>query len=130
MYRETSSPNVILRLADGAVIPTDPRNRDYREYLEWVAAGNTPEPVPVVIVIPVSVSMRQARLALLAAGLLDDVDTAIAAIPDDAQRMAAQIEWEYAATVDRSSQWTATLAAALGLDDAALDALFQQAAAL
>tara|TARA_Y100000356_G_scaffold96962_1_gene82357 strand:- start:403 stop:567 length:165 start_codon:yes stop_codon:yes gene_type:complete len=24
-------------------IPFDPQNRDYQEYLEWVAAGNTAE---------------------------------------------------------------------------------------
>ena len=25
-------------------IPFDPDNTDYREYLEWVAEGNTPDP--------------------------------------------------------------------------------------
>lgn len=59
---------------------------------EWVP----PPPPPVVI--PQSVTMRQARLALLGAGLLDDVNSAIAAIPDPVQRKAAEIEWEYAQT--------------------------------
>jgi hypothetical protein len=31
-------------LAIGAVIPADPRNEDWRDYLQWKAAGNTPLP--------------------------------------------------------------------------------------
>ena len=36
-------PNTVLRKSDGACIPFDPTNVDYQEYLEWVAAGNTPD---------------------------------------------------------------------------------------
>jgi hypothetical protein len=36
--------NVILRLPDNAFIPVNEQNRDYKEYLKWVAEGNTPEP--------------------------------------------------------------------------------------
>ena len=36
--------NMICRVSDGACIPFDPANRDYQEYLEWVAEGNTPDP--------------------------------------------------------------------------------------
>ena len=46
MYQLTTSTSII-RLTDNAFIPPDPGNRDYREYLEWVEAGNTPEPAPV-----------------------------------------------------------------------------------
>jgi len=42
----------VTRGSDHASIPNDDRNRDWREYLEWVDAGNTatpyvPEPVTV-----------------------------------------------------------------------------------
>lgn len=40
----------IQRTLDGAVIPTDPDNSDYKQYLNWVAAGNIPtpaDPIPV-----------------------------------------------------------------------------------
>lgn len=90
----------------------------------WVASLPPSPPVPV------EVTMRQARLALLAAGKLGDVDAALASITDAAQRQAAQIEWEYSSTVKRSSAWVQQLAPALALDEAALDALFTAAAAL
>jgi hypothetical protein len=34
----------IIRVSDGAAIPTDPANTDYAEYLRWLALGNTPLP--------------------------------------------------------------------------------------
>jgi|TARA_R100000353_G_C6471520_1_gene186735 hypothetical protein len=40
----TSEDNVIIRIADNAAIPKDEGNKDYQEYLEWVAEGNTPDP--------------------------------------------------------------------------------------
>ena len=36
--------NTIKRLSDNAFISKDPANRDYIEYLEWVADGGVPEP--------------------------------------------------------------------------------------
>lgn len=87
-------------------------------------ARDRPAPAPAV---PSTVTMRQARLALLEAGLLDDVEPALAALPQG-ERRAAEIEWEFAATVERASTLTSQLAAALGLDAAALDELFLKAA--
>ena len=49
MYKKTINilgnidENMIKRISDGAFIPFDSDNRDYQEYLEWVAEGNTPE---------------------------------------------------------------------------------------
>ena len=36
--------NQIKRISDGAWIPFDEENKDYRDYLAWVADGNTPDP--------------------------------------------------------------------------------------
>ena len=80
-----------------------------------------PQPVP----IPQSVTMRQARLALLGAGLLDTVETAIAGVGP-----AAKIEWDYATEVQRASGLVPAMATALGLTEDQIDALFIAAAAL
>lgn len=82
-------------------------------------------PVPV----PQSVTMRQARLALHAAGLLAGVDTAIAAM-DEPAKTAASIEWEYASSVERNAGLVPEMAAALGMSDADIDDLFITAATL
>ncbi len=37
------SETIIKRKSDNSSIPKDPKNRDYQEYLEWVAEGNTIE---------------------------------------------------------------------------------------
>tara|TARA_A100001234_G_scaffold125366_1_gene109932 strand:- start:130 stop:294 length:165 start_codon:yes stop_codon:yes gene_type:complete len=37
-------PHAVRLVETGALIPFDPDNKDYQEYLEWVAEGNTPEP--------------------------------------------------------------------------------------
>jgi hypothetical protein len=44
-YRLTQpeEPCVVIRAEDGASIPPDPVNRDYAEYLDWKADGNTPD---------------------------------------------------------------------------------------
>ena len=81
----------------------------------------TPPPPPPQV--PIEITMRQARLVLLGAGLLDDVSTAIAALPSP-QKDAAQIEWEYSNALRRDNAFVAMLAPALGLDDEAIDALF------
>jgi hypothetical protein len=40
---QLSATDTIIRTADGANIPPDPANRDYEEYLLWVAAGGVPD---------------------------------------------------------------------------------------
>lgn len=128
-YKLTQSTSII-RLSDNACIPADPVNSDYAEFLRWQAEGNTPAPAdPVVPAVPQIVTMRQARLALLGAGLLSQVETAINALPEP-QRSAARIEWDYSSEVHRGRAFVQQLGASLGLTDQQLDALFTQAAAL
>lgn len=97
--------------------------------LLWIDGGTirvNPAPAPTV---PQEVTMRQARLALHAAGKLSAVNAAIDGLPDP-PRTAAKIEWEYSSTVRRDSQFVLLLGPALGLDAAGLDALFIAAAKL
>ena len=37
------STTQILKTTDNSIIPFDPDNTDYQEYLAWVALGNTAE---------------------------------------------------------------------------------------
>jgi|KBSSwiStaDraftv2_1062776.scaffolds.fasta_scaffold719790_2 hypothetical protein len=44
MYKLNSEGPGVIRLADGAFIPEDQGNADWRVYQEWLAEGNTPAP--------------------------------------------------------------------------------------
>ena len=88
-----------------------------------------PEYVPAVVAVPEVVTMRQARLALLGAGPLAQVNTAVANMPG-AEGDAARIEWEYAQEVRRDSPLVAALSAAFGWTGAQLDDLFTEGAKL
>lgn len=44
---------------DGVFIPEDENNRDYKQYLDWLASGNTPDPADQASAIALSVSSSQ-----------------------------------------------------------------------
>jgi hypothetical protein len=92
-----------------------------------------PEPV---VVVPQEVTRRQALQALLltqdelGATLLSKVQPAIDAIPDATQRGLMQIEFDDSQTFARTRPSLINIGTAIGLDSAAIDALFVTAAAL
>lgn len=85
---------------------------------QWVIKDFTPAKQ-----VPTVVSMRQARLALLGAGLLDDVQAAV-----EFGDRAMQISWEFATEVRRDDALVLGLAKSLNLSPDQVDDLFIQAA--
>ncbi len=95
----------------------------------WSHDGETFAPPFATVPVPQSVTARQARLALLAAGLLSSVEQGLAALPGP-QGEAARIEWEYALEIRRDSPLLSAIGMGLGFTEAQIDALFLAASAL
>lgn len=83
----------------------------------------------VPVSVPEEVTMRQARLALLNANLLDDVNVAINSLSEPGKTQAL-IEWEYSSTVKRNSQLISIIGPLLDLSWEDIDSLFIAAADL
>lgn len=121
MYTLTSSPNIIVRDSDNAFIPTDSGNRDYREYLDWVAQGNTPNPyVPPAPTIPQVVTAYQAKMALASANLYSTVENTVNTSTD----LSLKIAWNNASTFDRQSPFIISIGQQLGISNTEIDQLF------
>ena len=43
MYKKSNSDSQVIRIQDGAYIPFDAGNADYREFVSWIEAGNQPQ---------------------------------------------------------------------------------------
>jgi hypothetical protein len=127
----------------GDSIPRDAvdlTDEQYAELLAGQSAGRLIEPdangFPALVdreilppQVPVKVTMRQARLALLSAGLLDSVEVAINSLPEP-PRTAARIEWDFSSEVFRHRDFVLMLGNTLGLDSEEMDELFITAATL
>jgi len=70
-------------------------------------------------IVPLAITMRQTRLALLNAGKLADVETAIQSATDD-----IKIEWEYASEILRDSATVTAIGEIIGMTSDEMDALF------
>lgn len=118
---------------EGRVVNHAVAEEDFATACGWIPAGDSEigdlwdgvtftKPV-VQVDVPASVTMRQARLALLSAGILDDIDTAIAGLPSPDKEQ-AKIEWEYSQEVQRHNSFVSVLASALGMSNKQIDDLF------
>lgn len=116
--------NLVMEIDDATVI--DPLS----DYVEAGKVQRRPATDnPPLLAVPASVTMRQARLALLGAGMLQTISAALNAMPGD-EGESARIEWEYATQVDRHSPLVASMTAVMQTTDAAIDQLFIHAATL
>lgn len=80
-------------------------------------------------IVPMTVPMVKAKLTLLAAGRLDEVDAVIAGLdPKVLGSRAVQLMWEYSTDIRRSSPELAQIASVVGLTEPEIDDLFRQAA--
>lgn len=96
------------------------------DFLLALETADLTPPTPV----PHSVTRRQARQALLLAGLLSRVQPAIDAIPDATMRALIEIEWNDSLYFERDRPALIGLATALGMTSAQLDQLFITASKL
>lgn len=124
-YRLTAG-GAVLRASDGACIPPDALNNDYRQYQAWRASGGAPDPVVALPQPFAPLQARQLRRALLDLGRLADVDKAIDALPEPA-RSQTRIDWEYDTTFRRDTPMIIQLATALGLTEQQVDEAWRAA---
>ena len=84
----------------------------------------------VKILITESISKRQAKQQLLLEGKLGQVQDVIDSIPDETERMMAQLYWDESTEFERSHPTLTEIGAALGLTEAELDMMFINASKL
>ncbi|MFN4124431.1 hypothetical protein [Pannonibacter indicus] len=120
------------------VPPPEPADGFIRKFVDggWLLEAvpepePQPEPEPETPAPLPPLTVRQFRLGLLDAGMTPaHVDDVIAQIEDEASRIRAQIEWEYASQFQRTHPLVATLSAALGLTPEQVDSMWAAAAQL
>jgi hypothetical protein len=142
IYTRPDGGTSVITLADKSTVPEAVGMTD-QQFAEWVRDRSVPGDATDVSIVsaytppevipetpaPSTITMRQARQALYQAGLLDQANAFIAAIPgSDGDK--ARIAWEYAGDVERANPLVAQIAASLGLSDQQVDDLFTLGASL
>lgn len=128
--------NVLFKRPDGtfvALVDGLPYHvtREDPLYEEAALSGSDapfePTPEPPEDIIP-PITKRQLRLTLVRNDIpLATVEAAIASMPDGLQKQEAQIEWADASTFNRNHPTLLLIASALGLTEAQVDAMWEQA---
>jgi hypothetical protein len=95
----------------------------------WQAWRLEPAPPALPPPVPAEVALWRLRAAVTLAGLLPQVEATIDALAEP-PRTVARVAWEFGNTVDRAHPLVALIGQACGMDDAGLDNLFRDAAAL
>jgi len=99
----------------------------FDKFLAWAQQpGNSAEPYVAPSPVPRTVTKVQAKLALLGANKLTQVEDWI----KEQASAAARIRWQDATEFDRDSEFIAEARDALGMTDEEIDALFIAAASL
>ena len=95
-----------------------------RQVLEWLVVGNAISPYVAPSSPPVEqVTAYQAKIQLFRSGLYDTVVTTV----NTSDNPELKIAWEVATSFERNSPFILALQPELGLTDAQVDDLFQQA---
>jgi hypothetical protein len=77
-YQLLPSPTTVLRNLDGAFVPFDPANRDYQQYLDYLAGGGVPDPVPTPTAAMTALLQLEANDALMFRALEVLIDVLLA----------------------------------------------------
>jgi hypothetical protein len=113
-------PTSVLRAPGMIAVEGEPEQRDGVWWQTWRLE---PAPLPDDPPVPASVTPLQMRRALLAQGLLDDVEAFV-----QSADLETRIAWEYAVQIDRDNALIAACAAAIGSTETEVDDLFRLAA--
>ena len=107
MFKLINNSNCVRRLQDGAAIPANSGNSDYREYQEWLAAGNTPEPADQPAPVnPLDAAEAHIASHFTTARLLQMKDWRDTFHEDDAPMLEAVYDWLNGITIQAAQGQT------------------------
>lgn len=144
-YTLLPNSSSVRRDADGATIPDDPNNADWRAYQAWLGLGNIPTPAVTPVLPPLSIEAWQGISVMLSTAYDPSrAQPAYASVVAGKTNLFAAVEalvtasgnpsmiayFQHAPTFTYGDASISALAGYLGLTDNEVLAMFQAAAAL